>query len=542
MASVVLAATRGVQSGAICRSGWCWSPALVLIIACANVANLLLARAITRRRELAVRLSLGAGAWRVARQHLTESAVLAVLGGVAGVVVAYWAMGLMRQFPLPPSAGRIDARLLAFALGVSLLTGVLFGILPAIRAVQVDPGQALKDSRVGGALTRNHTRRALVVLQIAAVAGAPRRRRAVRPVAAACECRSRAASTSITRSSSGSICSVPATRRRCVRSSTRARCRALSNLPGVERAAIIQLEPFHGGTPVAFWAKPGESTIQQTPGILARGRSRVLRGRRHQAPARPHIRGDGPARQRTGGGGERRDGATDRARRRRRLDSVYRSTDRSGVAAVRRIVGVVESERRFYLDDEPQPRVFLAWAQSPNAVPFGTALAHREDPRPGERRGGGARRAPGPAERLAVRVRGAADREHPRRRPAVPSRRDTVQPLRCAGAGAVGGRPLRRARLLRHRAGARNRHSSIARRTGEQRRQARRATGHGAGRHRRSCSVSLPRSPAPATSRRCCSASRPATRCRSSVRPRSSSASRCWPRSCPRSAPRGSIR
>ncbi len=91
--------------------------ALVLIIACANVANLLLARAITRRRELAVRLSLGAGAWRVARQHLTESAVLALLGGVAGVVLAYWAMGLMQQFPLPPSAGRIDARLLAFALG-----------------------------------------------------------------------------------------------------------------------------------------------------------------------------------------------------------------------------------------------------------------------------------------------------------------------------------------------------------------------------------------------------------------------------------------
>ncbi len=79
-----------------------------------------------------------------------------------------------------------------------------------------------------------------------------------------------------------------------------------------------------------------------------------------------------------------------------------------------RIVGVVESERRFYLDDEPQPRVFLAWAQSPNAVPFGTPSLIVRTRNPAQRRGGGARRAPGPAQRLAVRVRGAARREDPR--------------------------------------------------------------------------------------------------------------------------------
>ena len=139
--------------------------AMVLVIGCANVANLLLARSIGRRRELAIRLSIGAGRWRIARQHLTESMVLALLGGAAGVMVAYVATRLMEQFPLPPSAGQIDARLLIFAFSTSLLTGLLFGVMPAIRAVQIDPVHALKESGPG-ASRRNYTRGALVVVQI----------------------------------------------------------------------------------------------------------------------------------------------------------------------------------------------------------------------------------------------------------------------------------------------------------------------------------------------------------------------------------------
>jgi hypothetical protein len=102
--------------------------ALVLLIACANVANLLLARGVARQRDLAMRLSLGAGSWRIARQQLVESLVLALFGGAAGIVVAQWAMALMRRFPLPPAAEQIDGRLLLFALALSLLTSLLFGV------------------------------------------------------------------------------------------------------------------------------------------------------------------------------------------------------------------------------------------------------------------------------------------------------------------------------------------------------------------------------------------------------------------------------
>ncbi len=366
---VLAAANRGTRT--VNLSLWLvLVAALVLIIACANVANLLLAQAITRRRELAVRLSLGAGAWRVARQHLTESAVLAVLGGVAGVVVAYWAMGLMRQFPLPPSAGRIDARLLTFALAASLLTGILFGILPAIRAVQVDPGLALKDSRAGGALRQNHLRRALVMVQMAVslalLVGAGlfvRSLHHVNTIHSGVD----VDHALIVRVDLQRARYTPEMRQEFYESALS----RLANLPGVQRAAIIQLEPFHGGTPVAFWAKPGESTIQPTPGVLAvagpgyfeSAGTKLLRGRTFEATDR---RGGEPV------------AVVNEAMARMIVPDADvlglcvpfdRQVRRSGCT---RIVGVVESERRFYLDEKPQPRVFLAWAQSPNAVPFGT--------------------------------------------------------------------------------------------------------------------------------------------------------------------------
>jgi hypothetical protein len=128
--------------------------ALVLLIACANVANLLLARAALRGSEISVRLAVGAGRWRLIRQLLTESVLLAAIGGVAGILLAYWgksalaAMAHRNTSFLPEGVEpAISWRVLAFTVGVSLLTGILFGLVPAWRATKYDLADGLKQSR-----------------------------------------------------------------------------------------------------------------------------------------------------------------------------------------------------------------------------------------------------------------------------------------------------------------------------------------------------------------------------------------------------------
>jgi predicted permease len=125
---------------------------MVLLVACANVAGLMLARSAARQREMAVRLALGAGRARIARQLLTESALLSAAGGVSGILLAYWSVqslvGFMSRGGLWPShlAVHLDLRVLVFTAAASVLTGILFGLAPVFRGMRLDLTPALKES------------------------------------------------------------------------------------------------------------------------------------------------------------------------------------------------------------------------------------------------------------------------------------------------------------------------------------------------------------------------------------------------------------
>ena len=152
---------------------------IVLLIACANIANLLLARSSKRRREVAIRLALGATRARLVRQLLTESLLLSLIGGTAGMALAYWTLNaivaarLPLPFPVDQAALSIDPRVLAFTAGLAILTGVLFGLAPALQASRPDVVPVLKNELMPAAAGHRGIRgflatgQLLVVVQVA---------------------------------------------------------------------------------------------------------------------------------------------------------------------------------------------------------------------------------------------------------------------------------------------------------------------------------------------------------------------------------------
>jgi putative ABC transport system permease protein len=147
---------------------------LVLLIACANLASLLVARGEARQREIALRLALGAGRWRLVRQLIAESLVLALVGGAAGMMLASWTLGLIVGV-IPENTGgsgletQLDYRVLIYAAAVSILTGILFGLAPALRATRANIQTILKDqgSSVSAGRSNVRTRKFLLASQIA---------------------------------------------------------------------------------------------------------------------------------------------------------------------------------------------------------------------------------------------------------------------------------------------------------------------------------------------------------------------------------------
>jgi predicted permease len=262
---------------------------LVLLIACSNLANLLMARSAARSREIGIRLALGAGRWRLIRQLLTENLLLSIAGGALGLLVAAWGhrllLGFMVRDPLSVALDfRLDYRLLGFSLALSVATGLLFGLLPAIRATRADPSSSIHSAgRQKGPLNMPLAKGLLAAqigLSMVLLIGAGLFARSLRNLGAADLGLARENLLLMDVRPTGKT---PQARQQFWMELTR----RLSATPGVRSTALAGDAVFgNGGWSQTVWIeRPG--TRAGCEGVRQPGQSRVLCDRRHSHPHGP---------------------------------------------------------------------------------------------------------------------------------------------------------------------------------------------------------------------------------------------------------------
>ena len=355
---------------------------LVLVIACANVAGMLLARASARQREIGIRLAVGAGRGRLVRQLLTESVILALLGAIAGVLLAAWLTRMLATFDLPIPVPisldlRLDYRVLGFAAAVALLTGVLAGLAPALRFTRANLIAEIKgDRRERPGRSRWHARDALVVCQMAVTI--------VLLVCAGLLIRSIGASEranvgfrsdglAIVSGDTGMLRYSPERSRQYWADATR----RLEAIPGVKSVALASRVPFSLNFNTTQIAVPGVQRKADEPGTAINSASispryfatlgiAVLQGRAFAATDTPETRRLAIVSESFARKYWPRETAIGRL--------VYERTLSSGVSF--EVVGVVADHKQQTVGEAERPTIYFANTQRPNA--YNVVIARTE--------------------------------------------------------------------------------------------------------------------------------------------------------------------
>lgn len=345
---------------------------LLLLIACANLANLLLGRAAQRRKELAIRRSLGATRWRVVRQTMTEALVLAVVAGAVGVLLAAWGLDLLvRLVPAELALPRLnevglDLRVVGFAAAVSILTAALFGAAPAFANSAVELGEALRDAMRGSTGGQKRTRRALVVVEIALavilLAGAGLLARSLDNLLET-ETGMRPEHVLTMRVSLTGEGYTPAD---ALRGFTGELLPRLEGLPGVQAVGSIVWLPLSGSKSATSYFVEGRP--EPPPGEAPGADIRIIAGDYHRAMGIPLVRG------RTFDERDREDAPRTYVINEALAEQQFPGEDPIGrqlnipwnEMLEGEIVGVVGNVREMGLDEEPSPAIYWSYRQMPS--------------------------------------------------------------------------------------------------------------------------------------------------------------------------------